>query len=72
MRKQGVPVPAWRKSTYSANGTECVEVTDHLPGFVAVRDSKNAGGQELAFGPAEWKRFVGHLKTPDCRSSGSI
>lgn len=63
MHKQGDSCSAWRKSTYSANGTECIEVADSLPGFVSVRDSKNADSQELTFGPAEWTRFTGHLKT---------
>ena len=65
MHKQGASRSAWRKSTYSANGTECVEVADNLPGFVSVRDTKNADSLELTFGPTEWTRFIGHLKTPN-------
>lgn len=34
----------WRKSSYSAQETDCIEVADTLK---AVRDSKNPGGPEL-------------------------
>jgi hypothetical protein len=34
----------WRKSSYSSNGSSCVEVRRDL---VAVRDSKHSGGPEL-------------------------
>jgi hypothetical protein len=66
MQEQGESHSAWRKSTYSANGSECIEVADNLSGFVSVRDSKNVYIQELTFRSAEWTRFVGHLKTPNC------
>ena len=33
-----------------------------LPGFIAVRDSKNADGPELTFALAEWVRFMSQLK----------
>ena len=64
MHEQGESNSTWRKSTYSANGSECIEVADNLSGFVSVRDSKNVYIRELTFRPAEWTRFVGHLKTP--------
>jgi hypothetical protein len=52
----------WRKSTYSANGSTCVEVARNLPGIVAVRDSKDSGGPVLAFTPAEWVAFTAGLR----------
>jgi hypothetical protein len=52
----------WRKSTRSnGQGGACVEVTDNLPGLVAVRDSKDPAGPVLAFPPAAWHAFVTHL-----------
>ncbi|GCB46624.1 DUF397 domain-containing protein [Streptomyces sp. NL15-2K] len=53
---------AWRKSSYSnAEGGECVEVADNLPGTVPVRDSKNPTGPVLLFGDRAWAQFVGAL-----------
>jgi hypothetical protein len=52
----------WRTSTYSANGSTCVEVARNLPGIVAVRDSKNRGGPALAFTPAEWDAFTARVR----------
>ncbi|MCZ7422952.1 DUF397 domain-containing protein [Verrucosispora sp. WMMA2121] len=54
----------WRKSTRSGdNNGNCVEVADNLPGFVAVRDSKNPAGPALTFSPTSWTRFVRSTKT---------
>ncbi|WP_320066658.1 DUF397 domain-containing protein [Micromonospora sp. RTGN7] len=51
--------PCWRTSTRSsANGGDCVEVADNLPGRVLVRDSKDVAGPVLAFTPAGWRSFV--------------
>lgn len=53
----------WRKSTYSGgNGGECVEVAGHLPGIVAVRDSKNPDGAALTFTAREWRSFLIGIK----------
>ena len=49
----------WRTSTRSgSNGGDCVEVADNLPGFVAVRDSKDRSGPTLTFSPTAWAGFV--------------
>jgi hypothetical protein len=48
----------WRKSTYSANGSTCVEVARNLPGIVAVRDSKAPCGPALTFTPGAWRAFI--------------
>ena len=51
---------AWRKSSYSAQKTDCVEVAP-MPGVTAVRDSKDRGGGELRISRAAWGAFVSGL-----------
>jgi hypothetical protein len=54
---------AWRKATRSSsNGGDCVEVARNLPGFVAVRDSKNPHGPVLTVEPAGWRGFIADVK----------
>ncbi|UQI49682.1 DUF397 domain-containing protein (plasmid) [Streptomyces sp. HU2014] len=51
----------WRKSSYSGNGHECVEVSDDLiksDGLVPVRDSKNPGGPKAVFSETAWSAFI--------------
>jgi Domain of unknown function (DUF397) len=48
----------WRKSSYSANGANCVEIASNLPGVVAVRDSKDRLGSALVLALDEWRQFV--------------
>ncbi|MFE4590177.1 DUF397 domain-containing protein [Streptomyces laurentii] len=55
-------VPMWRSSSYSSANGQCVEVSDHLPGAVPVRDSKMADGPQVAFAARAWALFVGALK----------
>lgn len=55
----------WRKSTYSANGSTCVEVARNLPGIVAVRDSKNPEGPKLVFSGTDWHAFAINVKAGD-------
>ena len=62
MNEQGESSPAWHKSSYSGSGADCIEVADNLPGFIAVRDSKNADGPKLTFALAEWVGFMSQLK----------
>jgi hypothetical protein len=54
-------IDRWRKSSYSGNGGECVEVAD--PGNrVLVRDTKDRAGTMLRFSPAAWRRFAEQVK----------
>ncbi|MFF0740768.1 DUF397 domain-containing protein [Streptomyces sp. NPDC004111] len=56
----------WRKSSYSnQDGGECVEIADHFPNVVPVRDSKNPHGPALLVGPRAWASFVTALKGAD-------
>jgi hypothetical protein len=52
----------WRKSTYSANGSTCIEVATELSGIVAVRDSKNPDGPKLTFAKEAWSEFLQSIK----------
>jgi Domain of unknown function (DUF397) len=51
----------WRKSSYSGNTGNCVEVAIAARA-VAVRDSKDPGGPQLAFAPHEWLAFALKVK----------
>jgi hypothetical protein len=37
-------------------------VARHLPGIVAVRDSKDTEGPALRFSPEDWRRFTASIK----------
>jgi hypothetical protein len=56
---------AWRKSSRSANGGNCVEVavaacvSGHM---IAVRDSKDRSGPVLVFAPDEWRAFAAGVR----------
>lgn len=49
--------PEWRKSSYSALQTDCVEVAPS-PNGTGIRDSKNINGDELHVPRAAWRAFV--------------
>ncbi|MEU3424153.1 DUF397 domain-containing protein [Streptomyces gardneri] len=53
--------PRWFKSSYSADGGQCVEVAHNLVptlGVVPVRDSKFPAGQTLAVSATAFSVFV--------------
>lgn len=54
--------PEWRKSSYSTQSQNCVEVAD-LPGASAVRDSQHPEAGHLTFPAAEWRAFLDAVKT---------
>lgn len=54
----------WRKSTHSGNnGGQCVEIAGTAWRTVAVRDSKDPQGPELAFTPETWRAFTRSVKS---------
>lgn len=72
MNEQRESSRTWHKSSFSGSGADCVEVAVNLPGFIAVRDSKNADGPGLIFALGEWVRFMSQLKcTAELEMSGS-
>lgn len=52
----------WRKSSYTANNGNCVEIAEGYPGVMPVRDSKNPEGPALVFELGAWADFVGAVK----------
>jgi hypothetical protein len=49
--------PQWRKSSYSASQTECVEVAVALD-VVGIRDTKDRDGGQLAVPSSAWEAFL--------------
>ncbi|RDG31886.1 DUF397 domain-containing protein [Streptomyces corynorhini] len=49
---------AWRSSSYSTNGANCIEVSDAFARSVPVRDSKNPGGPALVFPLWAFSSFI--------------
>lgn len=53
--------PRWRKSSWSADQNQCVEVL--LDARVGVRDTKDRVGGELVVEPDAWAAFTGSLRS---------
>lgn len=51
----------WRKSSRSANGSDCVEIAVSSR-TIGVRDSKNPYNPVLEFTPTEWATFAHDVK----------
>jgi hypothetical protein len=52
----------WRKSSYSSQDGNCVEVVRNLPGLVAIRDSKAPAGAKLMVSQESWRVFLKSLR----------
>lgn len=53
----------WRKSTYCANGHDCVEAAQVTTDTVAVRDSKRGSASPmLRFSTSQWSQFTQGIK----------
>jgi hypothetical protein len=56
------PSPApWRKSSYSGNGNNCVEIAA-ADGLVAVRDTMNRDDVRNIFTARTWQQFTTRVK----------
>ncbi len=51
----------WRKSSYSSNQGQCVEIAP-FPNGMVVRDSKDPDGPILRFSADAWRAFVREVK----------
>ena len=51
----------WRKSSYSSQSGNCVEVARNMPGLVAIRDSKETDGAKLVLSQEAWQVFIGSI-----------
>lgn len=51
----------WRKSSFSTDASNCVEVAFAEPTAVAVRDSKNQDGPVLAVPVVTWHSFISRV-----------
>lgn len=58
--------PVWHKSSYSANGGNCVEVARNRPDKVAVRDSQDRHGPVLVLDAEHWREFTIAIKSGPC------
>jgi hypothetical protein len=64
----GVPDPggaSWRTSSYSQDGSECVEAAFLPDGSVALRDSKHPEGSVLNYTRSAWQAFVRGVKASE-------
>ncbi|MFC5213942.1 DUF397 domain-containing protein [Streptomyces coerulescens] len=52
----------WQKSTYSGDGSNCVEIAT-TPTTIHIRDSKNPAGAHLNLRPTAWADFLSHAAT---------
>ncbi|CAL9296757.1 DUF397 domain-containing protein [Streptomyces griseoincarnatus] len=50
----------WRKSSYSPDASNCVEVAT-TTAAVLIRDSKTTSGPRLGLSPTAWAVFLAHL-----------
>ncbi|MEU7105511.1 DUF397 domain-containing protein [Streptomyces stramineus] len=63
MRRRGLPVSAWRKSSYSGEtGPQCVEIQPTSDDLIAIGDSKDRPRGALAVPPATWSTFIRALQ----------
>ncbi|WP_329217101.1 DUF397 domain-containing protein [Streptomyces sp. NBC_01485] len=62
-----MPVFHYRKSTYSDDKEECVEVATNIPTTISIRDSKHPTGPNLRVTPRGWLAFQAALVGDDPR-----
>jgi Domain of unknown function (DUF397) len=52
----------WRKSSFSSNGLNCVEVAA-TQNTMLIRDSKNDTGPVIGFSEGEWSSFLRGIRS---------
>ncbi len=57
------PKTAWRKSSYSNDNGDCIEVSDGQKGVTPVRDSKDPQGPALLFTASAFAAFITGIKS---------
>ncbi|MDF3141832.1 MULTISPECIES: DUF397 domain-containing protein [unclassified Streptomyces] len=55
----------YRKSSYSDDAAECVEVATNIPTTIAIRDSKQIDGPNISIRAATWMVFQAAISN-DC------
>lgn len=61
MDDQDLSRAPWRKSTYSGNGNNCVEVAA-ADGLVGVRDTSDRNGVTVILGSRSWQLLMARVK----------
>jgi hypothetical protein len=61
--------PRWKKSSWSAENGNCVEVAELPGGNIGVRDSKAPECPVLVFALADWSSFIIGVKAGEFSSS---
>lgn len=69
MSAPNIETATWRKSSYSGEGGDCVEVAEGFPGILPIRDSKDTSGPNLAFDTQTWTSFMTALKADELPSA---
>lgn len=52
----------WRKSSYSADASNCVEVGQGRIGIIHIRDSKNCTSGHLPVDSANWRKLMDRIR----------
>ncbi|MER5783689.1 DUF397 domain-containing protein [Streptomyces mobaraensis] len=60
----------WRKSTYSGDSGDCVEVAGSDLDVVPVRDSKNVHGPYLHVSTRAWRTFISSVRAEEFPAPG--
>ncbi|HEX3750877.1 MAG TPA: DUF397 domain-containing protein [Streptosporangiaceae bacterium] len=62
MKRIWLPSDAWRKSSYSADSGQCVEIGQNTLRQIFVRDSKTVSDQLLSIHYDGWGKFTDRVK----------
>jgi hypothetical protein len=55
--------PRWRKSSFSGNGGDCVEVGQLRDGVIVVRDTKDCSRTANRYTSGAWRAFVADVRS---------